>query len=472
MEMIYKCAETFLLMCIWKYCASTQWCKDDDNSVWILLYFSIMSLGFCVVLFHSFTETRLSFMETPRAIEKKKRIDKDNDSWNKVGRAKDENVQEEGRKTPLFLSRSFWISLLNFMFVFLQFIWYPSDGQGFSLRSIGLYTIFVITIIVETFPVVQKITLVSCEKKKIQRQEKFLEEEKRKQELLLEEKRRKQELLKSMECSYKLTLLLARVCVQKEKMYFVSHITSSRITKNDAASGNEAEKSANQKGTLTLMNQNYSVGNHVYYGTYPQSAVGNDSAPIEWLVLDYDNKKSKVLLISCYGLDCKQYNNRKENVTWETCSLRAWLNGPFLNKAFSKMERGAILTTSVDNSRIECCSEWSTSGGNITQDEVFLLSCAEASRYFKEQSNNVSDTDKNVQLRVALTAYTRLQGAYENPNFKTVDGAASAYWWLRSPGRCPDRAAYVSTDGSLCSYDVNDYDISVRPAFWLDVSTV
>ena len=211
------------------------------------------------------------------------------------------------------------------------------------------------------------------------------------------------------------------------------------------------------------------VGSYVTYGTYPQTAAGNDSTPIEWLVLEYDAKNNRALLISRYGLDCQKYNRSKADVTWEDCSLRTWLNGTFLNKAFSKAEQGAILTTNVDNSKSQCFNEWSTSGGNNTQDKIFLLSYAEANKYFKvtlEDSNNTKS-------RVAPTAYAIVQGAHTSSSDKTADGSASVWWWLRSPGSSASSAAGVSSNGAL-GYDDLFYvgGEVVRPAFWLDLSGI
>lgn len=235
----------------------------------------------------------------------------------------------------------------------------------------------------------------------------------------------------------------------------------------DAVSGKAA---MNGKGTPTLTKQNYSVGSCVFYGNYPQTNVGNDMTHVEWQVLEYDARNNRALLISRYGLDCKKYNDREADVTWETCSLRAWLNGAFLKKAFNKAEQAAILTVNVDNGRSQCRSGWDVHGGRNTQDKVFLLSYAEVNRYFKVQHNNVSEADRNMQFRVAPTAYARSQGAYVNSNYKTADGEGTAYWWLRSPGHAQHYAVYVRTDGSLFNCNVNDYDLSVRPAFWLDLS--
>ncbi|MFR7815613.1 MAG: DUF6273 domain-containing protein [Lachnospiraceae bacterium] len=209
----------------------------------------------------------------------------------------------------------------------------------------------------------------------------------------------------------------------------------------------------------------FAVGNYVSFGTYPQTKAGNDATPIEWLVLARDGNKA--LLISRYGLDAQPYNKDNTSVTWETCTLRTWLNGMFYNKAFSSAEQAAILTTNVDNSKSQCYSGWNTSGGNNTQDKVFLLSYAEASKYF-----GVTYNSSNTKSRVAPTAYAIAQGAGKNSSYKTADGIDAGWWWLRSPGAYQSSAAGVRTGGSLFFNDVNYVSGSVCPALWVNIEAL
>ncbi len=208
----------------------------------------------------------------------------------------------------------------------------------------------------------------------------------------------------------------------------------------------------------------YAVGNYVTFGTYPQTASGTDSTPIEWLVLARDGNKA--LLISRYGLDAQPYNEKWTNVTWEECTLHTWLNGTFMNKAFTANEQTGILLTNVDNSSSQGYSGWSTSGGNNTQDKIFLLSYAEANQYL-----DVTYADRNnMKSRVAPTAYAEKQGAYaSNYNNKTADGDESRWWWLRSSGRIQSNAALVYFDGSLTYYYVTYGSACVRPALWVNI---
>lgn len=207
----------------------------------------------------------------------------------------------------------------------------------------------------------------------------------------------------------------------------------------------------------------FTVGNYVTFGTYPQTKAGNAATSIKWLVLARDGDKA--LLISRYALDAQPYNKDYTSVTWETCTLRTWLNSTFYNKAFSSAEQAAILTTNVDNSKSQCYSGWSTSGGNNTQDKVFLLSYAEANKYFDVTHDNSSNT----KSRVAPTAYAIAQGAWTSSFDKTADRTYAGCWWLRSPGYKENNAALVSANGSLTDDNVSADSNSVRPALWVDI---
>ena len=195
------------------------------------------------------------------------------------------------------------------------------------------------------------------------------------------------------------------------------------------------------------------VGSMVTFGTYEQdNNTSNGKEEIEWVVLANEGNRS--LLISHYGLDCQRYNTERADVTWENCSLRSWLNSTFLNAAFTADEQKAIQKTSVDNSASQGNSNWYTSGGNNTTDQIFLLSFAEAGKYFN------SDDD-----RICMpTVYAKVQGTYANDSGKCV-------WWLRSPGSYQDYAVNVNMSGSLGFYSVSADSNAVRPAFWINLES-
>lgn len=199
------------------------------------------------------------------------------------------------------------------------------------------------------------------------------------------------------------------------------------------------------------------VGNYVTFGSYPQTADGDDMTAIEWLVLAREGKKA--LLISRYGLDVQEYHTTYGTaITWQTCSLRRWLNSTFLNKAFTATEQSAILVTTVDNSKDQGYSGYSTDGGNNTEDKVFLLSYAEANKYL-----GISE-ECNEELSIEATAYAKKQGAYADDNDKTA-------WWLRSPGKAKGTATFVASLSSIGFKNVDDSDLAVRPALWVNLES-
>ncbi len=211
------------------------------------------------------------------------------------------------------------------------------------------------------------------------------------------------------------------------------------------------------------------VGSYVVFGSYEQdNDTGNGKEPIEWLVLDYDAANHRVLLLSRFGLDVKPYNTKYVDITWKKCTLRAWLNGEFINNAFFTDEQGAILTTAVDNSKSQGSGRFEyTNGGNNTQDKIFLLSYAEANKYLGIRWN---DND-NMKSRISPTAYAVQAGAWTTDSTKTADDVAAGLWWLRSPGEFQDEAALVYFTGSLgCNGVINDA-VCVRPALWINLES-
>lgn len=138
------------------------------------------------------------------------------------------------------------------------------------------------------------------------------------------------------------------------------------------------------------------VWSTVKFGTYSDKS-SSDDKPISWLVLSLN--ANEALLMAEDGLDAQPYNERQykftedgkygydmpKECTWETSTLRSWLNGypasynaeqkdysyiytSFYDTAFSDAEKTMILDTPVVNSGIT---------GNGTTDKVYILSKSE-----------------------------------------------------------------------------------------------
>lgn len=206
-------------------------------------------------------------------------------------------------------------------------------------------------------------------------------------------------------------------------------------------------------------------GDILAYGRYEQdNDPGNGPEPIEWLVLDV--REGKALLLSKYDLDCRLYHSDCVDVTWETCDLRAWLNGDFLSAAFTPEEQAQILLTEVDNSDAQKYADDRTTGGNNTEDRVFVLSYAEAYRYFQIEK----DDSENVASRTSPTAYAQANDAFANTRYQTAEGNNAGWWWLRSPDYFQYSVSIVDPTGGKYGFNVNVSRGCVRPALWIDLS--
>ncbi len=197
------------------------------------------------------------------------------------------------------------------------------------------------------------------------------------------------------------------------------------------------------------------AGDTVLFGSYEQdNYISNGKEAIEWLVLA--KEENRMLVISQYTLDCRQYNTSYTSVTWESCTLRKWLNEDFFNAAFSDEEKNRILAATVSADKNP---DYKTDPGNATQDKVFLLSIAEANEYFK-----------NDESRMCVpTAYAKANGAYTNSSYVKGD-AAACWWWLRSPGDRQNCASYILYGNIDCDgRDVSSILGCVRPAMWIDL---
>lgn len=184
----------------------------------------------------------------------------------------------------------------------------------------------------------------------------------------------------------------------------------------------------------------------VLFGKYYQEKDGQALSPIEWNVLD--EKDGKTLLITTKSIDSKPFHHKREAVTWDSCDLRQWLNGAFLQTTFTAEEQAAIASTKVSalkNPRFD------TPVGKPTNDKVFLLGYEECLRYMPEDADR-----KNFP-----TEYAIAHDCYVN-----TDGNAA--WWLRSNGMSETEHLASWGNFSLRHHYVDDPTIGVRPAIWVN----
>ena len=198
--------------------------------------------------------------------------------------------------------------------------------------------------------------------------------------------------------------------------------------------------------------------------------------PVKWRVLSVNG--AELFLLADKALDNQAYHIQEEDVTWETSTVRSWLNGyganenkqhenyrsnNFIDTAFDISEQSAVNNTYLENKKN---LSYGTEGGNDTLDKIFLLSqsqvyTADALGYGFVLSNTMTD-----EARMAKSStYAKAFGVYCDASYCS--------WWLRSPGTSGTGAASIGKNGWALSgiNGVSGLSNGVRPALVLSTSS-
>lgn len=202
--------------------------------------------------------------------------------------------------------------------------------------------------------------------------------------------------------------------------------------------------------------------------------------PLIWRVLEVED--GTALLMSDSAIDCEPFQSVLQDVSWENCTLRSYLNGysadqntasidysddNFLDKAFTKEEQNAILEYYVRN---EENYYFDVDSGNTTMDKIFLP--AESELFIHDSSvihgfsrrDEVADRAKQFQP----TDYALFKGAWSASDTKNV------FWFTRTTGYTHANVVYVDESGSMFNRGilVTCSDAAVIPCLILDLDSV
>ncbi len=175
------------------------------------------------------------------------------------------------------------------------------------------------------------------------------------------------------------------------------------------------------------------VGDAVVFGTYEQNGNSSDGAEkIEWIVLE--KLDDKLLLISRECLDTKPINEARSDVEWKDSTLFNWLNGEFMQTAFSESEMASV----IENDGVK----------------VTIPSAEEVKKYYEYDSWRAADATE-----FAVNNGTRLQNG-------------KCWWWLLDKGEIDRSYSYVYFNGSVRTDGLAvDYkSVAVRPMMWVSSS--
>lgn len=196
----------------------------------------------------------------------------------------------------------------------------------------------------------------------------------------------------------------------------------------------------------TVEDPSYSaqVGDEFYLGKY-YWADDKSTRPIKWIIMSI--KGAHALCVSKQLIDCLHFNEFEGDVTWETSTIREWLNNEFADVAFDTEDRKKIAGAKLKNAENRT---YGTPGGNVTKDRIFLLSEDEASILPGLAIGN----------EVLPTPFAESRGS-------------SQWWWLRSPGHVETHVAYACGNELINSSGTKPCLLArgIRPAFYLKLST-
>ena len=255
-----------------------------------------------------------------------------------------------------------------------------------------------------------------------------------------------------------------------------TEMETEKETENDMTIDNDVVESAE---AVVVSGE---VGEYFTFGSYEQDGdLNNGKEPIEWMILD--KQQDMALLLSRYALDSKQYNEDSGDFTWETCSIRSWLNKDFYQTAFSQVEQNAIVNSHLENK--DATNLFGNGfkggiGGNDTVDKVFLLSVDEVKKYFKEESHHgtvyceeyvcyPTQYALDEGVKVLTEELYKENHDYSYPKDIVIGGCA---WNLRSPGF--DNTYCAQVGDNLTLYDAGNKAVNtstaVRPAIWVNIN--
>lgn len=202
-------------------------------------------------------------------------------------------------------------------------------------------------------------------------------------------------------------------------------------------------------------------GDNIKFGNY------------EWNVLDIVGDKA--LIITREIIEQKPYHNKHEAVSWETCSLRKYLNNDFLN-SFTNNQKDRIITTINKNNG----NRWYYLGDEQdTEDKIFILSLEEmAGPYFNDSLDLLLNKGKNQRYWFERKDI--------NNHLRRSSYLGYVWWyWVRTNGRMNSSAVYIHGDGNIGIQGnkaskktfntlhpvTKSNEGGIRPALWLRIES-
>ena len=202
----------------------------------------------------------------------------------------------------------------------------------------------------------------------------------------------------------------------------------------------------------------------VKFGQYRQNDTGTQVDPIEWIVVSEDAKGNR-LLVSRYGLDYHPFFSGTEEEEynawkWSSSAMRQFLNGQFLNTAFSSKERKFIVESQIRSNEFIFGDDQE----GQSSDRIFLLSGKDVAKYLVDYSYRNAEATP--------FAASKIKKAHPDYDGETIN-AKKKTWILRERSNvmeCYDGCTQmrIVENGHMSENGPGAADsFVVRPAMWV-----
>ena len=204
--------------------------------------------------------------------------------------------------------------------------------------------------------------------------------------------------------------------------------------------------------------------------------------PIKWRVLSVSEDGTDAFLLADKTLDGKAFHSNysetvtANTVTWENSDVRGWLNGTFMETAFSSEEQEAIVAAKIENlsysSYYDGGMETSAKDGAPTEDRIYLPSLADMVNQEYGFINNFNPTDDVTEHGFSETEVRQADAADFAKSGE--EGYKTGGYLLRTLS--PFDGYVFGTDGGEISVTqlfgtaVDDPGHGVRPVLHLDLT--
>ena len=196
---------------------------------------------------------------------------------------------------------------------------------------------------------------------------------------------------------------------------------------------------------------------YVTFGSYPTDADGT-VRPIVWRVLK--NENGEAYLLSEYILFSAPVHGDYEHYKgWETSDLYNYLNGTFLNDAFSAEEQAALLQRTEDKALVTL----------ISSDEM-----KDASIGFSSNASRLCESTAWAKILPDPPIFelpaSNNKGKWK-PLYIYSKGKIYSPWWSRTRSTdYPHEQRRVMDEGKIGRISSGNSDLGVRPAVYVDLT--